>query len=218
VSEERRRKLLSVTGVVPLAAWLAFHLFEVGSATGGRRAFAASLTGANGGAFPLVLETVLVLVPLAVHGALGVWVTATDRPVVADGYASAGARVLSRAAGVGVLLFLVVHLGHTWVAKLGGAGAEVLYDVLRGSVGQPLYVLVYVVGVTCVAFHLGLGLGALPHVWGVPRTDGGRRAARGVAVALGAIVWIASMNTLSHFAVGRAFIGGSSAPESEVEP
>ncbi len=216
MTEDRRRRLLSLTGVLPLGAYVVFHLFETASATGGRRRWAEGLTGAGGGALAVGLETALVLLPLAAHAALGLFGVARDRRPSAAGYRSPAMRGVARATGVGLLGFLIFHLAHTWVAKLGGMDAAALYDHLNDSVGRPLHLLVYVFGVTCVAFHLALGLGAFAATWGIARTDAGRRAARAVGVVVGVAVWLVSLNTLSHFAVGRA-VFGASVPESTAE-
>lgn len=208
MDEERRQRVLSLTGVLPLTVYVIFHLFETGAATGGRGAFADRLSGSGGGVLAVTLEIVLVLVPLGVHAALGIVATVRDRSPEPDGYRSSGLRIVQRGTGLGLLAFLVFHLGHSWVAKLGGADGSALYDRLRDSIGTPVYVLCYVFGVTCVAFHLALGIGAFASRWGLVHSEGGRRVARGVGVLLGVAVWIAWLNTLSHFAVGRAFLGG----------
>lgn len=209
MGDERRRRVLSLTGVLPLGAYVLFHLVETGAAGGGRRAFADRLTGDEGGVIALVLETVLVLVPLAVHAILGLWFVARGQSSDPAGYGSPALRAWQRGTGVLLVAFLLFHLGDTWLAKLGGMDGSALYDHLRSTAGRPLYLVVYVVGITCLAFHLALGLGAFAVTWGIARTDGARRAARGLGALLAAAVWLVSLNTLSHFAVGQPLLGRS---------
>lgn len=216
MGDERRRRLLSLTGVLPLGAYVLFHLVETSAAGGGRRAFADRLTGDEGGVLALVLETVLILVPLALHGGLGLWFIARGRSKDPGGYGSPALRAWQGGTGILLAAFLLFHLGDTWLAKVGGVDGSALYDHLRGTAGRPLYLVVYVVGITCLAFHLALGLGAFAVTWGIARTDGSRRVARRMGALLGAAVWLVSLNTLSHFAVGQPLLGGSA--ESPEEP
>ena len=212
----RARQLLSVLGIVPLGAYVVLHVSETASAPAGAGAFAGSVTGASGDTAIVVLETAFVLFPLVAHAALGAFLMVRDRPAAAGGYSSVAARALARWTGIGLAVFLVIHIAHTWVQKLSGLSGVGLYQTLRDDAGQPLMIVVYVVGVTCVAFHLALGIGALPETWPIGRSDAGRRYMRALGAAVGVLVWVVSMNTLSHFAVGRAIVVG--APVEPTEP
>lgn len=224
MDEARRRRLQSLTGVLPLLAYVVFHLGETAVAPAGRRRFAETVTGTSGSALAVGLETVLVLVPLLVHASLGVHAMIRDRHPLAESYPSDGVRKLQRLTGILVLLFLIVHLGHTWTAKLAGLDGGALYDRLMDSLGRPVFLVAYAVGVTAVAVHIAQGIGAFAVTWRLVRTAGGRRAARGVGVLVALAVWLVALNTLSHFAVGRAVFGTEApaavqhAPDDEVAP
>lgn len=213
MNEEKRRRLHSLTGVLPLLAYVVFHLGETASAPAGRRSFAETVTGTAGGAVAVGLETVLVIVPLFLHASLGIHATVRDRYPLAESYPSEALRRLQRITGILVLLFLVVHLGHTWTSKVAGVDGGALYDRLMGSVGQPVFLVAYGLGVTALAVHIAQGVGAFAVTWGLVRTAGGRRAARGLGILLALAVWLVAINTLAHFAVGRAvFVTQGSEP------
>lgn len=207
MNEETRRRLHSLTGVLPLLGYVVFHVGETAVAPAGRRHFADSVTGVGGGPLAVTLETLVILVPLLLHAVLGVHVTLRDRHPLPQGYPSEGLRKLQRLTGIIVLLFLVAHVGHTWTAKLAGLDGGALYDRLMGSVGRPVFLVTYAVGITAVALHIAQGIGSFAATWGLARTAGGRRAARGVGALIALSVWLVSLNTLSHFAVGRAVFG-----------
>jgi len=207
MDEETRRRLHSLTGVLPLLGYVLFHVGETAVAPAGSRRFAETVTGIDGGAVAVTLETVIILVPLFLHAALGIHVTIRERHPLPGGYPSDGLRRLQRLTGMVVLLFLVAHVGHTWTAKLAGLDGRALYDRLMGSVGQPVFLVIYAVGITAVAMHIAQGVGSFAVTWRIVRTAGGRRAARGVGVLLALSVWLVALNTLSHFAVGRAVFG-----------
>ena len=210
------RKVQSMTGVVPLVAYLLFHLWETSYASSGRLTFSSRVTGSGGGALSLVLEVVLVLLPLLVHAGLGLWLALRDRgSAEAGSYGSRGMRNVQRVTGVVALLFVLVHVAQTWMGKLAGGDATLAYDTLRAQVGMPVYLVLYVVGITCVCFHVAQGVGAFAHAWGLAKGAGQVRALRFAGVALGVVLWVVSLNTVSHFAVGRTLLGPSSA---DIEP
>jgi len=208
------RKLHALTGLVPLAGYLCFHLWETASATSGRQAFVGSVTGAGGGSAALWLETLLVLLPLGAHAGMGIAMAARDRRGTDPGsHPSRGLRNLQRATGVAALAFVLLHLGHTWWLKVGGGDGALIYDQLRSDAGRPVYLVAYVLGLTCVFFHLAQGVPAAARTLGFVRTDAGHRGLRVLGAVAGLVLWLAALNTLSHFAVGRA-LGGGGAPES----
>ncbi len=202
-----RQRLHSLTGVVPLGAYLVLHLFEASAAVEGRHAFDDAMSGVGDAPITLLLEGLLVLLPLVVHAALGIhlWVKPPD---TLSRHATPAFRTIQRASGLLVLVFLAFHLGHTFVLELGGAGGEAIYDGLRSNLGTPLYLGVYVIGTAAVALHLANGLPAAARRFDLIKTDGADRGVRIAAAALALVLFAASVNTMSHFAVGQAFVGG----------
>ena len=218
MDEETRRRLHSLTGVLPLLGYVLFHVGETAVAPAGGHRFADTVTGIDGGAMAVALETVLIVVPLVIHASLGLHVTVRERHPLPGGYPSDGLRKLQRLSGMVVLLFLVAHVGHTWTAKLAGVGGRELYDRLMGSVGQPVFLVVYAVGITAVAMHIAQGVGSFAVTWRLVKTAGGRRAARGIGILMALSVWLVSLNTLSHFAVGRAVFGAEGGQPARQAP
>jgi succinate dehydrogenase / fumarate reductase cytochrome b subunit len=157
----------------------------------------------------IVLETVLVLLPLGFHAVVGLLIAAREgRDPAPRAYGTVGLAITQRLTGVIILCFLVFHLAHTWFDKLSGAHAGSLYDTLWAEAGTPLYLFVYVVGLTALSVHLAQGLFSFVVTWGVATTAKGQRTARVVTAVFGLLVWIVALNTVSHFAVGRALLWG----------
>lgn len=198
-------RLHSITGVVPLLAFVVWHAWETAAATGGRERFVLRMTGANGGALAVSLEVGLVIVPLALHAVFGVWRARASGPRP-EAYADRGSRVLQWGSGAVVLAFVVVHLGHTWVAKVAGLGPFGLYEALRTDLPQPLYLGVYVVGLTALCVHVGQGVGAFAATWALARSPAALRVWRWAGAVTAAVLWVVVLNTLSHFAAGEALL------------
>jgi len=211
------RRLHAITGVFPVGIWLVFHLWETGSALSGRRSFEAAVSGSAGGAVALALEITLVLVPLGFHAAAGVVLALQQRADRDPGpFASRTWRSFQWATGLVALAFVFLHLAHTWLTKLGGLDAAAQYDELMASLGRPTMLVAYVVGITCVCFHAAQGLGALPIHLGLVTETRALRASRLLGLLVGVALWLVALNTVSHFAIGRAVLWGGHA--SGLEP
>src|SRR5690606_18245106 len=122
-------------------------------------------SGSEGGAGAIALEIVLVLVPLAVHAGLGLWSVARGRSGDAGAYGSAAMRAWQRVTGGVLLFFILFHVGETWLGKLSGFDGSASYDNLRATLGRPMHIVIYVVGITCLSFHLALGIGSFASAW-----------------------------------------------------
>jgi succinate dehydrogenase/fumarate reductase cytochrome b subunit len=188
------------------------HVFEATSAIGGRHAFEGSMLGVGDAPITLLLEGLLVLLPLLVHIVLGLhlWARPPEEP---SPHATPALRTIQRGSGLVVLVFLAFHLAHTFVLELGGADAGLIYDRLRVDMGTPLYLGVYVIGTAAVALHLANGLPAAARRFGLLGSKGAARNARIAAGAFALVLFLVTVNTMSHFVVGDAFFGG--AQESE---
>jgi succinate dehydrogenase / fumarate reductase cytochrome b subunit len=202
-----RERIHSLTGVLPLGAYLVLHLFEASSAVGGRRAFVDGMSGVGGGS-ALLFESVLVLLPLAVHIGLGIAIWARPSPGVTSPHPTTAFRTIQRVTGVVVLAFLLFHLGHTFALEVEGADANALYDRLWVQLGTPLYIGVYVIGTAAVALHLANGLPAAARRFDLVKTEKAYRGVRHLSAALAILLFLATVNTLSHFVVGDSFFGG----------
>jgi len=202
-----RERVHSLTGVLPLGAYLVLHIFEASAAVDGRQAFADSMSGLGGGQ-ALILEGLLVLLPLLVHAALGfaIWARPSKEP--ASTHPSPAFRNIQRVTGVLVLVFLAFHLAHTFVLEMNGADAGALYDRLRIDMGTPLHLGVYVIGTAAVALHLALGLPSAARRFGLVGTEAAQKSARVASAGLAIVLFAMSINAMSHFVVGDAFVGG----------
>jgi succinate dehydrogenase/fumarate reductase cytochrome b subunit (b558 family) len=212
-----RKRLHSLTGVVPLLGYLLLHAFEASSAARGRDAFVASMRGVGGGS-ALVLEGIFVLLPLLVHVGLGLslWVRPAEDADVS--YDTEHHRTIQRVSGLLVLAFLAVHASHTLALEFGGADAVQLYEVLRTDLGKPLYLGVYVVGTAALALHLANGLPLAMRRFGLARRPAAQRNAKVAASILSLVLFVATVNTMSHFVVGDAFFGDAPEPSQEAAP
>jgi succinate dehydrogenase cytochrome b subunit len=217
------RRLHSLSGVLPLGAFLCYHVFENLSALRGPAAYNEMVNDVNTllpRTFFFGLELVTIVLPLAFHALYGVWVAATGRPNVGRyAYASNWAYLAQRITGIIALLFLLVHVGtlRTWVTLLGNHLAPVppvtadgldlvTYRDVAAHLGNPASLGVqsilagdhifalYIVGTLCTIWHFTYGLKGFCWTWGIAV---GRVAQRRVTVVSWLLFAVLSVATLS---------------------
>jgi len=215
-------RLHSLSGVLPLGAFLCYHLFENMSALRGPVAYDEMVAHVNAllpRAFFYALELATIILPLAYHALYGVWVAVTGRPN-AGRYAYAGnwGYLTQRITGVVALLFLLVHVGtlRTWVTLLGHHLAPVAvtpdgldlvtYRDVAAHLGNPASLgaqsilagdhifALYVIGTLCTIWHFCYGLKGFCWTWGIAV---GTLAQRRVTVVAWLLFAALSVGTLS---------------------
>ncbi|HEY6459227.1 MAG TPA: hypothetical protein VIY73_03720 [Polyangiaceae bacterium] len=219
VTDPRRRALVfrafRLTGVVPLAAFLVVHAILNARALAGDAAFLGVTRWLHASPALPVVEVLFVFAPLAVHGAIGLWMTAARVPLDPPAPYPPALRVAMRATGVLAIAFLAMHLPEfrfrAGAAHATPAAIASSLDAHLSSMwhGMPVRGLAYLVGSACVCFHLAAGL------WGffattprgaAPRT---RRLAAWWSAAVGAILWALFANVVVYHATGARLFGGS---------
>ena len=150
-----------------------------------------------------VLEVGLVLVPLAAHAIVGVWLLRrADTP---HAYASPAFRRLQVATGVAALLFVLFHVVGVWLPSvLEPTPLGAAYGAARAQTGTMAGMVLYVVGLAAVCTHFGQGVGAA-----LVRLSAGRLAAkpaRIVGVALGVGLYLVLVNELASYATGARLL------------
>jgi succinate dehydrogenase / fumarate reductase, cytochrome b subunit len=218
------KKLHSLSGVVPLGAFVVLHLWITSSIAGSRDIYDRQISVVHGG--PLqVLEVVLVFVPLAYHAAYGLWLTlsrkgSSSAPPDADdaddhGYATDLMRSLQRVSGIVVLLFIAFHVWDTRLQTFTkgipvDAYSTRLVERLSSTQGGiPWFAIAYVIGVAATAFHLGNGLTSFVKTWGYVRTALAEARARLFFRVVGIVVFVISTALVLQLATGARFFPAS---------
>lgn len=186
------RRLHSLSGVVPVGAFLAFHLYTNSAALRGADAYNEAARRLQQFPLAIVFEILVIALPLFFHGVYGLFLAATEPP------GGAGATLRRRALAVaqrvtGVVLFAFV-LFHLWTARLvqiRDHGDLDLFRLMQAALASPWIRAFYVVGILSAAFHLAAGLWSFSRTWGLaesPRAQGAVAvAATAVFLALSAI-------------------------------
>ena len=169
--EERHfwlRRLHSLSGIVPIGGFLAFHLYENYSATLGMEAYNRMTQKLQQTRFALALEIGVIIVPLLFHGIYGLFVTGTARPnVVSNRYVRNWMYFLQRVTGIILFAFVIFHLWTTRLVNVRDHENVDLFRLMQDSVQSPWIYAFYILGIVSATFHLANGIWSFSIVWGL---------------------------------------------------
>lgn len=195
------RKLHSLLGVIPLGFFLLEHMLTNFSAVeGGSEGFKESVAFLNSLPLVLVLEMFGIWLPLLYHGVYGMYIAFQAKPNNNRFRNERNLRyLLQRISGVLVFAFVIWHIYETRVqVALGNVTHEELGGVMHGIVNNPVYFILYLIGVISAAFHFANGLWSFLVSWGI--TVGPRAQRVSSHICMGLFVIVAVLFTWSLFA------------------
>lgn len=191
------RRLHSLSGVVPVGAFLLEHFFTNSFALFGAEVFNAKVKFLTSLPYVLLLEIGLIGLPLAFHALLGIVIWRQSKSnVTRYGYLRNWMFFLQRMSGVFLLAFIAVHVYKT---RLQGIGADEMFQHMQGYLSNPLWALFYALGVVCASFHFGNGLFTFGISWGLLPGVRSQRWASRAAIAVIVILSFVGLNSLLAF-------------------
>jgi len=176
-------KLHSLSGVIPIGAFLAEHFFENSYALVSPEKFNWIAAKLETIPWRIPVEFLFIWAPILFHGCYGVWIwwkgksNALGHPWMANWM-----YVLQRWTGLVAFFFIGWHV---WTERFVTHGISSYADVSR-TMSVPWIAAFYVVGILCASFHLGNGLWNFCCKWGIAVTPRSQRMAAlfGAAVAV----------------------------------
>lgn len=223
------RRLHSLTGVVPIGAFLAFHLLTNASIVWGLLDSRKEAFGHAGVAtfqhevdfihslpFLLILEVFGLWLPIAFHSILGVYYATTGKSNTSHyGYQANWRYTLQRVSGYVGVLFVFYHVatlrwGWTFLVPggtkwSGEAAASTMAMVLQGGdaglTGAGVAVSIgYMLGVSLLVFHLANGLWTAAITWGLTISATAQRRWGYVCTMIGAGLMLLAWSAVIGFA------------------
>jgi succinate dehydrogenase / fumarate reductase, cytochrome b subunit len=207
------RRLHSLTGVLPIGAFLAVHLYENYQAIGpgGAERFDEVVATLQTNPFIVWLEIFGIGVPILYHAFYGLFIAGEARYNSRVYPYRANWRFLfQRVSGV----LLVFYIGyHVWMTRLqpvvdpdsfAQANGLITYEYMRGYLNEvhlvPVWIF-YVAGILASCFHLANGLwGFLIH-WGVTTGPRAQKVSAYVCAGIGILLSAIGLNALAAFVV-----------------
>jgi succinate dehydrogenase/fumarate reductase cytochrome b subunit (b558 family) len=212
-TRERRaygmRKLFSLTGVIPIGAFVVVYLWISASAMRGRDAFEAAAGAWHRTPYALLVELLLLWAPLLLHTVYGLRIMTEARPSLRRApYTGHFMFVLQRATAPVALALLCYHgYRFRWQPLFGRTSGDDSFlqmcaDLSRTSGGVPWVAIFYLIGLAAIVFHLSNGLQGFCFSWGITTTRVAARRAAGLFGALGVLLYVVGASTVIYFATG----------------
>ena len=198
----RLRRLQSITGVVPVGAFLAFHLWTNTASARGADAYDAAARRLQQMPLSLAAEILLIALPLAFHAVYGLYIAATEMP---GGPTPTRARSalsgLQRVTGAVVFVFLFFHLWTSRLVQIRDHESVDLYRVIQAALASRWIVALYAAGILAAVVHLSTGVWTFADAWGLAKTRTARAMTGATAAAVFAVLSIWSVVALKGFAL-----------------
>jgi succinate dehydrogenase / fumarate reductase cytochrome b subunit len=162
------RRLHSLSGIVPIGGFLAFHLWENYAATKGPDAYNEMTRALQRVPFAVILEIVVIALPLAFHAIYGLFVTSTGSAnLISNRYVRNWMYFSQRITGVILFAFILFHYWTTRLVQLQDHESLDLFRLVQASVANPWIYAFYIAGILSATLHLANGLWSFSIVWGL---------------------------------------------------
>lgn len=196
------RRLHSLVGLLPIGGFLVFHLWENSQSRLGAEHYNRDVVGALQGMNYLVLiELVLIALPLLFHAGYGIVITRQARPELRRyPYVRNWLYWLQRLSGLGILAFLLLHVGLTRLQGILEPAIRVdLYGHMQALLSQPWMLALYLAGLLLAVFHLANGLWSMAIVWGLTTSPRAQTLFGHVCVGVGVLLTALGLHGLIGF-------------------
>ena len=221
-------KLHSLTGVFPIGVFLIQHLLANSYSLRGPKEFNTVIAVFGHLPFVAVLEIGLLGVPILFHSIYGFFITAEMRANVGVyQYGRNWLYWLQRWSGVIAFLYMTFHVYSTSITRRivehqqGSYDAgfwSIGYDAMAWRFADPIYLAIYIVGISMAVFHLANGLFNFCIRWGITIGAQAQRASAVLWSGLGAALLIVGLWTSVNFYVkGQAVRAAHPTLESVVQ-
>jgi len=195
------RRLHSLSGIVPVGAFLVEHFVSNAFATNGPYAYRDQVKFLSGLPFVLFLEIFFIYLPLLYHSLYGFYIWFRGKSNVSD-YPWAGNFMYAAQRWTGAITFFYIGW-HTWTMRFTGIHLlthnDAAFHKVQMELQNPWALAFYVIGITAASWHFAYGLYLFCAKWGITATKKSRRAMAGVAWVV-AIAFIAvGLATVSAF-------------------
>ena len=207
-------RLFSLSGLVPVGAFLVVHLLTNASILAGPGTFQSRVDMIHSigeAALPFV-EWAFIFLPMLFHATVGFIIIATGAPNIGSYPLVGNVRyTLQRATGMIAFVFIIGHVIHLhWMGRSFGGGQfdpHAASSTAAVAIHPVLATALYAIGVLCAVFHFANGLWTLGITWGLWTSPAAMRRANAVSVVVGLLLAAAGLGAIG----GLRDIGGDKA-------
>ncbi len=196
------RRLHSLTGIVPIGAFLVEHFISNSEATKGVQAYNDQVKFLTSLPFVHVLEWVFIFIPILYHALYGIYIWYRGESNVSE-YPWTGNWLYTSQRWTGIIAFIYI-LYHTWDMRftgvhLMGGGYNYAFSKVWFDFQSPWVVAFYVIGIVAASWHFAYGLWLFCAKWGITVGDKARRKFGFVCVGLAVVLVGIGIWTIAGF-------------------
>ncbi len=194
------RRLHSLSGIVPIGAFLIEHFISNSEATNGVQAYNDQVKFLTSLPFVHVMEWVFIFIPILYHALYGIWIWYKGDSNVSE-YPWSGNWLYTSQRWTGIIAFAyilyhVIDMRFLGVHLMGG-GYNNAFSKVWFDFQNPWVVAFYVIGIVAASWHFSYGVWLFAAKWGLTVGDKARRrfgfVCLGLAIALVGIgIWTIS--------------------------
>jgi succinate dehydrogenase / fumarate reductase cytochrome b subunit len=195
------RRLHSLSGIIPVGAFLIEHFISNAFATRGPVAYAKQVELLSSFPFVVGLELFGIWLPILYHALYGFYIWYHGEGNVTE-YPWAGNWMYNAQRWTGAIAFFYM-VWHTWHLRFSGVHILTHPAAAFGKVQlefqNPLALAFYTVGIFCASWHFAYGLWLFAAKWGITTGDAARRKFGYVCFAIGLLFILVGAATMYSF-------------------
>jgi succinate dehydrogenase cytochrome b subunit len=204
------RRLHSLSGIIPVGAFLVEHFISNAFATNGPWAYRDQVKFLSGLPFVLVLEIVGIYIPLLYHSLYGFYIWFRGESNVGD-YPFARNYLYTVQRWTGGIAFLYIGW-HTYTMRFSGihllTNNAAAFHKVQTELQNPWAVAFYVVGIAAASWHFAYGLYLFAAKWGITVSERSRKA----------FAWVCLVIAITSIGVGLATLSAFFRPQWKNTP
>jgi succinate dehydrogenase / fumarate reductase, cytochrome b subunit len=171
------RKLHSLSGIIPIGAFLVEHIVSNFETLNGPLAYAKQVLFLNSLPLVRVLEWVFIFIPLAFHAGYGLFITLRGRANV-NVYPWAGNWMYLTQRITGVIAFAYI-IQHVWRQRFSGISLPenpgAAFAKVQHELSNPWMLAIYVIAMIATCWHFSYGIWLFAAKWGITPGDRARK-------------------------------------------
>ena len=196
------RRLHSLSGIVPIGAFLLEHFISNSEATKGPEAYNSTVKFLTGLPFVSVLEWGFIFLPLFYHGLYGFYIWYRGESNVGE-YPWTGNWLYTSQRWTGAIAFVYIAF-HTYDMRftgvhLMGGGYNAAFSKVWFDFQNPWTVAFYVLGIVAASWHFSYGVWLFCAKWGITVGEQARKRLGYVCLALAVALVGIGLWTISGF-------------------
>jgi succinate dehydrogenase / fumarate reductase cytochrome b subunit len=195
------RKLHSLSGIVPIGAFLIEHLISNFEALNGPLAYAEQVKFLNGLPLVRLLEWAFIFIPLAFHAGYGVFIAFRGR-VNVNVYPWAGNWMYLTQRITGLIAFVYI-IQHVWRQRFSGVSLPehpgAAFAKVQHELANPWMLAIYVIAMIATTWHFAYGIWLFAAKWGITPGNRARKRFGYVCAVLGTALCVLGLASLWAF-------------------